>query len=869
MPNTCFTLLYNLSKSVDKVNDELVYNMMNPNMKYEVVCVKPNVTYDHFFQRLKEEWEGQINEFIQRPDKCSSSMSNLLFMYNLIKSENINPNEVFGEISKLKDMRYDTLPELTPERKEKLFDLAANVLMTSSGPTNFVLKENITETLTSLGKILFENCSCQIMEIFAMLMEKYSAKYKIKFQGKKKEEIVKILKQDFEYFKSLFSSFNPQSYNMNLIDGISTKFTGLFSFSVESELDKLIPNELGSLKTFFVKVLAKYYNNLHPIIWAQIYKQMVENIFIDLPLTQDEIFRFVSKYLLLNSGPFILKMLQTIRPVLSPELATKYNLTKLEYPKLKLAQVNSILSRVVYNWDMYKVLKHFSASVGHVCKVIRADNPTFVIMIKIIKPLAIAQSCWEYKTLYDVYEKGSCEQQFIKNILESNGRELNVLNEKLNIERGHKYYSATYNDIYGVDINANFSTIDVVPNVIAPNTWYALAMTLAPGIPLSVLVESDLLKLDTPYRAKLHRCLDLLVNKFFYNIIKNKYYHGDLHAGNVFFSFESSMLTLIDFGAVGEIDLFEDDNTIHTLLDIVIMSIFYNYEGIFDTMTKLLNSKCPETQIDMNSSEYIKLKDELKKYHLENIRNSKAEEKKQKEYEENIFGKTRISQEKSSPNVPEEIRDKYEKIKSIYEYLEMSPKSDEAVVMNEEKDVLPAFNEILGDNESKTFPQILEIIIKYYALSGVNIAIKFNELYEFQKAYALLLGVLHKTGYNSYRTGIAINKAILTWSNIPALLNISTMKHVISSYWREHKKYDKMTGANGTAGDENANGHVKYVFSRENASNTKYKFAKNNKMNGGASYKISKYNYKYANTLDAEKKKTYLEKIAYYQNVSF
>ena len=49
----------------------------------------------------------------------------------------------------------------------------------------------------------------------------------------------------------------------------------------------------------------------------------------------------------------------------------------------------------------------------------------------------------------------------------------------------------------------------------------------------------------------------------------------------------------------------------------------------------------------------------------------------------------------------------------------------------------------------------------------MNIAIKFTDFYEFQKAYALLLGVLSKTGYNSARIGMAARKAIVQFSNVP------------------------------------------------------------------------------------------------------
>src|SRR5205085_3825111 len=128
--------------------------------------------------------------------------------------------------------------------------------------------------------------------------------------------------------------------------------------------------------------------------------------------TPDEIFAFFSKCLLLNSGPFILKILQMIRPVLSDELKKKYNLTKLKYPVLTPEQADLVLNKVVYDWDMYEVLRPVSASVGHVCIVRRVDEPERKIIIKIIKPLAIAQSCWEYKTLYNVYgDDNPCEQE--------------------------------------------------------------------------------------------------------------------------------------------------------------------------------------------------------------------------------------------------------------------------------------------------------------------------------------------------------------------------------------------------------------------------------------------------------------------------
>ena len=117
-------------------------------------------------------------------------------------------------------------------------------------------------------------------------------------------------------------------------------------------------------------------------------------------------------------------------------------------------------------------------------------------------------------------------------------------------------------------------------------------MTLAPGISLNDIIENDLLKEDTKFRAKLHRCFDLLVFKFFFNIVKNGFYHGDLHSGNIFFSYKENQITLIDWGAVGRIDIFKNDPDITALLEILLMSTFHNFDNMLDKMTELINSRC-------------------------------------------------------------------------------------------------------------------------------------------------------------------------------------------------------------------------------------------------------------------------------------
>ena len=252
-------------------------------------------------------------------------------------------------------------------------------------------------------------------------------------------------------------------------------------------------------------------------------------------------------------------------------------------------------------------------------------------------------------------------------------------------------------------------------------------------------------------------------------------------------------MTLIDFGAVGNINMYEDDSSIKTLLEIIVMSLFSNFDEMLDVMTNLLNSKCVETRINTNSPEYQQLKQELYDHKKQNIMNEKIEAEKTKIYQKDIFSNTRINDENTPDSVtyPDNI---FMPTDSIYTYLEFESEKREPVIEN--KDVLPHFTEIIGDSESISFAGVLEKIIKFYALSGVNIAIKFNEFYEFQKAYALLLGVLHQVGYNSYRTGIAINKAIVNWKNLKQLYHIKTVAHLIKTYWHEKKKYDEFKKMN-------------------------------------------------------------------------
>ena len=95
------------------------------------------------------------------------------------------------------------------------------------------------------------------------------------------------------------------------------------------------------------------------------------------------------------------------------------------------------------------------------------------------------------------------------------------------------------------------------------------------------------------------------------------------------------------------------------------MSTFYNYDGLFDVMTDLLNKKCPETQIDKNISEYIALKQQLNKHKMDNINNSAKEKKKRQQYNQDVFSSQRINDEKPAETAMEKQKEEAE-LKTIY-----------------------------------------------------------------------------------------------------------------------------------------------------------------------------------------------------------
>lgn len=838
----CSDMVSQLLKAVVQSNTELTDNMTHENNTYDYVCVKSDVTFDFFYNCLKNKWTA-ITNTMEQNSGCAVKLRNVMALYaasqEVINKQALSPSNA-----------VDALVAYSKQL----------------GNTQFQMDMNVQKTMESMLVFFNDHCSCQLPEIFDAIIIKYHVRLTNKqtqeqlkqisetyvpqimdmikkkipliidktdeqisqIMGDTEVEPPKIIDMSQEFKQSQTPHTQPISgeqidaHQMNLIirEQIGSYFTGktfdvhkelrdkyvllqelikqhdmnnivnltnLKSFSVRNELEKLIPNELGSLKDFFVKVISHYYENLHPIIWASIFKGIGTEIFKELPITKNEFYAFFARQFLLNSGPFILKILQMIRPILSDEMIRKYNLGKLSYPLLTDEQVQIVMDRAMIDSKMYTKVIDISASVGHV-RMLKDIRTNQKVILKIIKPISIAQSCWEYSSLSTVYEdKESCEHVFLTNILKSNGVEMNVQNEIDNIKTGKKIYTCTYNEVFGADINVTLTTVDVPLGVVRKDCWYAMSMSVAPGLPVSKAVESDELKSDTKYQAKLHRCLDLLLYKFFFNVINNGFYHGDLHAGNMFFSYVHNQMTLIDFGAVGHIDMFSNENYVTVIREIIMMSIYHNFDGILDVMTQLINTKCPKTQIDTNTDAYKQFRQSLVQKKLDNIRNAKRAEQISDKFEKEIFSRERLMGEKSDLEAPSE---KIVKIESIYSYYDMDEPKKETIIENQDENIVKPT--IATEQEVTTsFANIMAEIIKFYAINGVNIAIKFNELYEFQKAYSLVLGVLKSTNYNPHRIGIAMKKAIVNLQHAKKLLNITVVVDMVKTWWKEYQGYKK------------------------------------------------------------------------------
>src|SRR5439155_26590851 len=117
---------------------------------------------------------------------------------------------------------------------------------------SFVMEKDMVQTMKNAALILSENCQCQIIEIFSYVMGRYKTKYAQKLAGKTRDAIIKIMIDDYQYVKNAVAQYGVMGGKHQPLKGGDIS---ILNFSIENELGRLIPDELGSMKSFFIKVI--------------------------------------------------------------------------------------------------------------------------------------------------------------------------------------------------------------------------------------------------------------------------------------------------------------------------------------------------------------------------------------------------------------------------------------------------------------------------------------------------------------------------------------------------------------------------------------------------------------------------------------
>ena len=305
----------------------------------------------------------------------------------------------------------------------------------------------------------------------------------------------------------------------------------------------------------------------------------------------------------------------------------------------------------------------------------------------------------------------------------------------------------------------------------------------------SILEEPDVYLDKGQFEAALHRGMDLLVNRWIFTIINDGMYHGDLHAGNIFFSFEDRVMTIIDWGAVGVINIFERSKALNLLRHIIIYAIWNNFAGILDSITEYLNES--GFPIDTTSAEYRKIREELEAREIKNIELSLTETVSSRDQYKQIFGSRRIDSETPLTCDSKKYKPRTSNQKlNIYSYYDVD-NDTHCEVRDAQNPVMWEQTTAIGE-EQTDLTTVLNRLFEFYSTQQINLQSRFPELVTFQKAYALLTGVMKQINYNPFRFKTAVEKASFNWKHLPRLINIDIVVKLASLFMSEKKRYEKL-----------------------------------------------------------------------------
>jgi len=218
---SCLDVVNNLVDAVSIINTEMTDNMTKEDIIYDDVCIRPDASFDFFYTSLKSKWEKIINDYIDRPEKCGSSLQGILMMYEVLSKMNTASSSTsLSTTTKINDI-VNRVGSMTPQQietiaYEKAIDAALDIIKGRS-ENKFILEKTMGITLKNLAVALGENCQCQMIDIFTYIMTKYKGKYAKKLEGKNREESIAIMKQDYDYIKAIVTNLQNHLKLMKII----------------------------------------------------------------------------------------------------------------------------------------------------------------------------------------------------------------------------------------------------------------------------------------------------------------------------------------------------------------------------------------------------------------------------------------------------------------------------------------------------------------------------------------------------------------------------------------------------------------------------------------------------------------------------
>lgn len=796
-----FAILDKIETSLNRVDRKLSVDMFRGEMKYTDICARSDVSLAEFVHGLHREWSDILSSLkgVDCPLVAklrSGAYQSRALDVDTVESRirELSDTDVKALVAEVSNIEVKQLAKNTTPADAKAIALRAVRKQTVAEMLPVLLRNKISRTLddgpmivTDMVRYLREVGNCRAVDISAEMLQLYTDKYVRNMSPTAVKESLPVVLEQIE-----------QTINaLTLVGEHENTIRIRLSFGVRRHLEELIPDSMGKFKEFVVKIISDYYEKVHPIVAAHMLCGITRSFTKELPTEVGGLASLFYRQTLLNSGPMILKLLQMVNAALDTATKRKYGLLTLRYPIIPRDTMDEIMQNILLQPHYCERIVDFSASVGHVRKYkwtnyLPQDEREATFMIKVIKPVTSAlTACWEYELLSRIFPRGSDEDNNVRAMLVSNGEELDLTQEAKYMKEGHKKYTCTYAKVFKVDLDMTLTTIREIPGILRSGVWQGIAMEVAKGMSVASILEEPKYLARGQFEAALHRGMDLLVNRWIFTIINDGMYHGDLHAGNIFFSFEDRVMTIIDWGAVGVIDVFARSKALNLLRHIVIYAIWDNFAAIMNDITAYLNdSGFPK--IDKKSDEYDELQRELKSWQLKNIKLSRQSVSASDQYTD-IFGPRRIDSEKHSTCKRSAVRTSSKEKMNIYSYYDVKHDTQcEMRAPNVEMPVLWGVEQTNNDEEeSMDLSAALNKLFQFYTTQNINLQSRFPELVTFQKAYALLVGVMKQINYNPFRFKTAVEKAALSWQHLPRLINIDVILRMAALFMSEKKLYNE------------------------------------------------------------------------------